>query len=232
MYEVQHQNDLRKLRHADTLVRWRESVVAYAVARWHADLASRILSTVPFVERKPRSHSSCAKAQESENQKMMRTVIYEKAGRLRAERELQIGPERWQLVTRLVYKSLNELVGKLPKLWKGKSEVFTLDDERRRQPNRDTVDCMTNPLICVTCLEAISPTNGKGAGIATREGNPQHEVCSSAEEVAAHAQGRTRMGPWFDAPCLQCGQTPAFEGTGLCADCSGANDGYGKAAAK
>ena len=50
---------------------------------------------------------------------MMRTVVYEKAGRLRCEREVQVGANRWQTVTRLVFRTVADLVQHWPHGWTG-----------------------------------------------------------------------------------------------------------------
>jgi len=49
---------------------------------------------------------------------MMRVEIYEKAGRIRLERQFEIGKDRWQPITRLVYSSITEAVSRFPVLWK------------------------------------------------------------------------------------------------------------------
>jgi hypothetical protein len=58
----------------------------------------------------------------------MRTVIYEKAGRIRLEREALFGTQ-WTLITRLSFPGIKQAVDGYPTLWKGPNKTIYLAGE-------------------------------------------------------------------------------------------------------
>jgi hypothetical protein len=53
----------------------------------------------------------------------VRTVIYEKAGRIRLEREALYGSQ-WRLITRLSFTGIKQAVTGYPRLWKGEKIIY------------------------------------------------------------------------------------------------------------
>ena len=104
----------------------------------------------------------------------MRTVIYEKAGRIRLEREGQYGSQ-WRLITRLSFPGIKQAVAAYPWLWKGEKIIYEVGYPPLWDQLSDDLVCEAAlpPLAtCELCAEPMPkgqyPTP-KGGGLKSKD---------------------------------------------------------------